>query len=358
LTSSGDILNPSGVMTAGFEYAYLEDTGLMFINNVNQLLLNAVTPATKSICNQITAFYNGPTSTDITNFPWLAGTQNVANKSDILTNYVFDLVFLISDISPPGYGVYYTLGFQTTDNVTTYPAGQQILASVSTSYFDKNGKVFTQNTSITAAQQLPFYFKWSHYSPIDQRIDPSPTNIIDMVVITNSYYTDIVNWSNNNGTLATIPLPPTTEDLRIQFQDLDQYKMVSDSMIWNSGTFKLLFGPQASPELQAVFMVVKSSTTSVSDNEVKTQVITAINTYFNIQNWDFGETFFYTELAAYIHQQLSTTISSVVIVPTNSSGLFGNLFEIVAGPTELFLSTATVNNVQIVSNLTNTNLRT
>ena len=152
-------------------------------------------------------------------------------------------------------------------------------------------------------------------------------------------------------------LPPTTEDLRVQFQDLDQYKMVSDNMIWNSGTFKVLFGTQAAAELQATFKVVKAPTTSISDNEVKTQVIQAIDVYFDIRNWDFGETFFWSELSAFIHQQLSTIISSVVIVPNASSSLFGNLFEIVASPTQLFISTATVNNVQIVANLTNQNLR-
>jgi hypothetical protein len=217
--------------------------------------------------------------------------------------------------------------------------------------------VFTQNTTNPLPSRFPLYFKWSHYSPIDQRVDPAPTNIIDMIVITNSYYSDMLIWKNSAGTLATMPPAPTTESLRIQFQDLDQYKMVSDAMVWNSGSFKILFGPQASSELQATFKVVKAPSTNISDNEVKTLVIQAIDTYFDIRNWDFGEKFFWSELSAYIHQQLTRTISSVVIVPNNANSLFGNLFEIIASPTELFMSTATVNNVQIVANLTNQNLR-
>jgi len=205
--------------------------------------------------------------------------------------------------------------------------------------------------------RLPLYFKWSHYSPIDQRIDPSATNIIDMIVVTDSYYRDVLIWKNSNGSISTFPAAPTTEELRIQFQDLDQYKMVSDSMVWNSGTFKVLFGTQAEAELQATFKVVKAPSTNISDNEVKTKVIAAIDAYFDIRNWDFGEKFFYTELAAFIHQQLSRIISSVVIVPNNANSQFGNLFEIVANPNELFISTATVNNVQIVANLTDQNLR-
>ena len=284
-------------------------------------------------------------------------TNFVTGKSAILTNYFFDLVFLIYAISLPGNGVYYTLSSGTTDNLIIYPTGQIITATLDTTHFDKNGKVFTQNTSVPLAQQLPLYFKWSHYSPIDQRVDPSATNIIDQIVITNSYYTAMTNWINSNGTLPTMPAPPTTEELRVQFQSLDQYKMISDNMIWNSGSFQLLFGPQAPAELQANFIVVASPTTTVSNNQIKTQVITAIGQYFDIRNWDFGETFFYTELASFIHQQLSTVISTVVIVPTNASSQFGDLFEITCGPTQLFMSCANVSNVTIVPNLTTNNLR-
>jgi hypothetical protein len=106
-----------------------------------------------------------------------------------------------------------------------------------------------------------------------------------------------------------------------------------------------------------VFKVVKSPTADVSDSEIKVRVVEAIDAYFDIRNWDFGEKFFYTELAAYIHQRLSRIISSVVIVPANSSSQFGNLFEIVATPSEIFMSTATVANVQIINNLTEQTLR-
>jgi hypothetical protein len=356
--SGASILDPGSVVTAGFKYIYLDDADLVFINNIDQILFNNIS-LVKSISNQVTAFFNGPTTTDIlpANYPWLAGTELVADKSDILTNYFTSKSFLIYAISPPGFGVYYSLVLDSSADLVSYPTGQIVIADIDPYRFDKNGKSFTQNTSVLELERLPLYFKWSHYSPIDQRVDPSPSNIIDMIVITDSYNRDVTIWKNNNGSSATFPAAPTTEDLRIQFQELNQYKMVSDSMIWNSGQFKILFGTQAEAELQATFKVVKAPSSSVSDNEVKTRVITAIDTYFDIRNWDFGEKFFYTELAAFIHQQLSRIISSVVIVPNNANSQFGNLFEIAAGPTELFLSTATVNNVQIVANLTDQNLR-
>jgi len=332
--------------TPGAIILYMDEYDLFFINNDVQLV---------SIATQVTAFFNGPTLVDLLNFPWLANTELINDKIDIVTSNFINKSFLLST-TPPGFGVYNTFEFQlTTDPL--YPAGQIIIPTLDKFHFDKNGKVFTQNTSITSNEQIPLYFKWSHYSPVDQRVDPSPSNIIDMIVITDGYYRDMLIWKNSNGTTSNIPVEPTTEDLRIQFQTLDQYKMVSDSIVWNSGVFKILFGTQAEPELQATFKVVKAPSTNISDNEVKTRVIQAIDAYFDIRNWDFGEKFFYTELAAFIHQQLSRIISSVVIVPNNATSQFGNLFEIVASPNQLFMSTATVNNVVIVSNLTDQNLR-
>lgn len=321
--------NPTQV--SGAIVVYMDDYDLFFIRNELQLA---------AISEYVSEFFN---TTDTDNY-----------RDTVIVNFI-NKTFLLSTTTP-GFGVYYAYEFQSTLD-PQYPRNQVVVPIIDKYHFDKNGKVFTQNSDIVEAAQIPLYFKWSHYSPIDQRVDPAATNIIDMIVITNSYYTDMINWKNNNGSILTLPVAPTTEELRVQFQNLDQYKMVSDSMIWNSGEFKILFGAQAADELQATFKVVKAPSSSVSDNEVKTRVIQAIDTYFDIRNWDFGEKFFYTELAAFIHQQLSRIISSVVIVPTNASSQFGNLFEIVASPNQLFMSTATVNNVQIIANLTDQNMR-
>lgn len=356
-TGTTEYLDPYAfqIQNPNFRYVYLDEADLIFISSPSQLALDLTFPVV-SVANQLTAFFNGARDADLVNYPWLKGTGSLVNKSDILKSYFFDKSFLVAG-SVPGNGQFYALNKITTTNTTNHPTGQVVVSDVDLSHFDKNGKCFTQNTAVPENNRIPMHFKWNHYSPIDQRVDPSPSNIIDMVAITYSYYNDMQLWKNTNGSLSTLPLPPTTEELRIQFQDLNQYKMMSDTMVWNSGKFKILFGNQAAPELQATFKVVKSPTANVSDNEVKIKVVNAIDTYFDIQNWDFGERFFYTELAAFIHQQLSRIISSVVIVPSNANSKFGDLFEIVATESELFMSTATVMNVQIISNLSDQSLR-
>ena len=198
-------------------------------------------------------------------------------------------------------------------------------------------------------------FQWKHYVPTDQRIDPSTSNIIDTYVLTETYYQTVQTWLTSLNQPA-FPTAPTNDDLRIQFSALEGSKMISDEIIWHSAKFKLLFGSTAQESLQAQFKVIKVQGTTVTDNEVKQKVITAINQFFNVDNWSFGETFFYTELSAYIHQQLATIVASVVIVPNVQSSKFGNLFVVRSESDELFLSTATVSDIIIVPNYTSGNI--
>jgi len=86
-------------------------------------------------------------------------------------------------------------------------------------------------------------------------------------------------------------------------------------------------------------------------------VLELIDTYFNVENWDFGETFYFSELSAYIHQELGKAIASVVIVPSKSESIFGDLYQVRAASDELFFSTATVDNIEVVKSLSSTNLK-
>ena len=200
-------------------------------------------------------------------------------------------------------------------------------------------------------------YQWKHFAPSSHRIDPAISNIIDIFVLTREYNEAMVSWRNAGADPTTMPKPPSELALRMTFNDLEEYKMFSDEIIWRPVKFKLLFGPSASPAHQAKFKIVKLAGTAMSDGEIKSRVIEAIRDFFEVSNWEFGETFFFSELGAYIHRQLATAISSVEIVPVLDNSYFGNLREIRCSPDELFFATAQVSDIDIIAANTPTNLR-
>lgn len=206
-------------------------------------------------------------------------------------------------------------------------------------------------------RDLPILFHWKHFTSADRRIDPAMTNIIDVFVLSREYDYVVRQWLANGADADAVPAPPSELDLRMAFGEFEQYKMFSDQIVWRPVRYKFLFGATALPELRAQFKVVKLPSTAMSDGEIKSRVVRAINQYFSASLWDFGETFYYTELAAYLHQQLASIIASVVIVPTYDSGHFGNGFEVRSRSDELFLSTASVQDVVIIDSNTPDNLR-
>jgi len=202
-----------------------------------------------------------------------------------------------------------------------------------------------------------FSFQYRHNTPLSRRLDPSVTNIIDIYVVTNSYYTSYTNWIRD--TTGTVPQPevPTQDQLTTDYQGLQDYKMISDNVIINNVNFKPLFGNKAAPELQAVIKVIKAYNTTVSDSEIKSQVLANMNQYFDIDAWDFGDTFYFSELAAYLHRNMGDLINTVVLVPVDSNKSFGDLYEIRSGPSEIFVNGATVDNIEVVPALTQSQLR-
>lgn len=240
----------------------------------------------------------------------------------------------------------------------TFPANQVFFAMT-------DNKFYIHTVSATGVHNLAetanyiwrygresLYFQYRHNSPGYRRIDPSPNNIIDLFVLTNSYATDYQRWIRDATNTIIEPVAPTTEQLKLEYGQLENYKAISDTIIFNSAKFKPLFGAKATPSLQAIFKVVKNSSLNISDNDIKSSVINAINTYFDIGNWDFGESFFFSELGAYLHSSLSPNVSSVIIVPKDSTSLFGSLYQINAEADEILTSAATVENVEVISAIT------
>lgn len=200
-------------------------------------------------------------------------------------------------------------------------------------------------------------FKWKHVSGISNRIDPAISNIIDIFILTSGYYSEMLYWRNNNYDTSTYPTAPTEVELETEFSSIETYKMFSDEIIWRPAKFKLIGGSTADSDYQFNIIAIPLHGTKYSDGEIKANIISAINTYFDVSSWDFGETFYASELIGYLHQQLLNSISSIVLVPNGSSQKFGNLFQITPNKDELFFPTLTVDNVEIVTSLTESNLR-
>jgi hypothetical protein len=190
-----------------------------------------------------------------------------------------------------------------------------------------------------------------HNASVDRRIDPSASNIIDIYLLIRSY--DESYRIYLAGGFATEPVPPTSDNLRTTFGGaLTAIKSISDEIIYHPVKYKILFGAKADPKLQAVFKIVKNQTQSINDNDLKVRVITAINEFFDINNWDFGDRFYMSELTTYILNSTAPTLSNIVIVPKQSSQVFGSLFEIQSRADEILVSGATVDDVEIVTAIT------
>jgi hypothetical protein len=213
------------------------------------------------------------------------------------------------------------------------------------------------STFTTIAPQQALSFQWKHYAPTSHRIDPSKTNIIDMFVLTAQYDFLIRQWIAEGADVNTLPTPISELDLRLTFSEYEDYKMFSDSIVWRPVKYKFLFGNGANEELKGKFKVVKTQSTTLSDGEIASRLIKAVNNYFDVTVWDFGETFYFTELSAYIHQQLANIVSSVVFVPTSESSNFGDGYEVRSRSDEIFISTAQVADVIIINSNTPSALR-
>ena len=202
------------------------------------------------------------------------------------------------------------------------------------------------------------YFQYRHNSPLTSRLDPGTTNIIDVYIVTLTYYVAYQNWIKDSTGTVTEPTPPTLDELTTEYAGLQDYKMISDNMILNTVQFKPLFGAKAAQELRAIIKVIPAAGTTASTSEIKNLVVANMDAYFSLDKWDFGATFYFSELAAYIHSQIGSIVSSVVLVPLNPQKSFGDLYEIRSAPNQIFVNAATVNDIQVIQALTSTNIRT
>jgi hypothetical protein len=200
-------------------------------------------------------------------------------------------------------------------------------------------------------------FQYTHSADYDARIDPGASNIMDIYVLTTAYDTQFRQWLS--GANVSEPLPPSSGELNsLLGSELNLIKSISDEIIYHPVSYILLFGNQADLNLQATFNIVRNPASTASDNDIIARTISAFNQFFALENWNFGDTFYFSELSTYVMTQLTPDITNFVIVPKQGSQYFGSLFEIQCPSDKIFISCATAQDIAIVSGLTSDNIKT
>jgi hypothetical protein len=239
-------------------------------------------------------------------------------------------------------------------NTATYSDGQLFYfyaadEDVIKSYSATTNTLSTTTNYLARRGRSSISFQYKHNAGQETRIDPSVSNIVDVYLLERTYDNLFRIWLQDGGVR---PTESTSDQLRINYSGvLNPLKSLSDQIVYHSVKYKILFGTNADEELQATFKVVKNPKTNVTDAVIKTRVIQAINEFFALDNWDFGDSFYFTELAAYIHNELAPDLLTAVIVPNQSGQSFGSLFQINSAADEIFISGATVDDVSIITAL-------
>jgi hypothetical protein len=292
---------------------------------------------------------------------YITGSTNIGIYAFFVT--VEDAINLTRQDLIPSSSVSYQ--YSTTTQIETvkyeYPVGQLFYAYSENVFYItvQDPTVITPFFTLVVQPQYSMkpgrqglQFQYRHNSNNTTRIDPATTNIIDLYVVTQAYYTQYQNWIQDSTNTVPIPQRPTINELNNEYGQIQDYKMLTDSAILNSVVFKPLFGPKAASALRATIKVIKNSSTNASDSEIRSSVLTQMNIYFDINNWNFGDTFYFSELSAYIHGNIGDLVSSCVLVPNDPSLHFGDLYEIKCLPYEIFVNAATSNDVIVIAALT------
>lgn len=199
-------------------------------------------------------------------------------------------------------------------------------------------------------------FQYVHNSDENRRIDPSKSNIIDIYLLTSDYDLSFRNWLTNGE--GNEPMSPTSQSLDQNYLTLlDPIKTISDEIVFHPVKYKILFGSKAASNLQATFKAVKSLNRPISDNELKSRILSAIQDFFNLENWDFGQKFYFSELSTYVMNLLTPDITNFIIVP-KSNNSFGSLYEVTCLTNEIFINGAGVEEIEIIDAITSTQLKT
>ena len=284
------------------------------------------------------------------------------NVVDPLTNSTAKYIFLKKESSDQGFSKfnYYSQGstIKIVSTETEIGAYSQYTDGKVFYIIDNDNFKILNNSVLSVTADYKAYvgrsdlkFQYVHSADEGNRIDPSASNIIDIYLLTKSYDTNFRKYIR--GETNTMPLPPSTDEL---FQNygtkIALYKSISDEVIYHPVLYKPLFGIHAQDNLQATIKIVKNGGEVVNNNELKTNVINAVNRFFSLQNWDFGETFHFTELATYVMNEVAPDVVNILLVPKQATQGFGSLYEVKSENNEIFINDATVDDVEIIDSVT------
>jgi len=212
----------------------------------------------------------------------------------------------------------------------------------------------TDYKAFTGRSNLKFHY--IHVADDNYRIDPSASNIIDTYLLTKNY--DVEMRKFIKGAIDVMPLPTSNDVLTRSYgSSINAIKSISDEIVYHPVKYKILFGSKAKEDLQVNFKIVRNKNLVINENELKADIISAVDKFFELENWDFGETFYFQELSAYIMNTLSPKLQSILIVPKKETQSFGSLFEIKSEFDEIFISSAQVSDIQIIDEITATELQ-
>ena len=199
-------------------------------------------------------------------------------------------------------------------------------------------------------------FQYVHSADYETRIDPGLSNIIDLFVLTKEYDTAFRQWISGNST--TEPLPSSSDQLSLSLAPLlAPIKAISDEIVYHPVKYKVLFGAKASADVRASFKIIKNTEQSISDNDIKSRALSAINEFFALENWEFGDSFYFSELSAYVMNRTAPYLVNFLIVPRQSNLSFGSLFEIRSESDQVFINGATTDDIEIITGITASNIK-
>jgi hypothetical protein len=243
------------------------------------------------------------------------------------------------------------------DKSGIYDPTKVLLATVDADSNDRpdNPEAFATIVS-TGDTKSNLRFEWTHVPDYNEIVDPGFTNLIDVFTISKTYDTNFRNYLQDTTGNVKKPTVDTVAGLRSSFDDQTDRKAMSDSIVYRPANYQIIFGPKSSSDLRAKFRIVKMPGAKFTDNEIKNKVVNVIQEYFEPDNWEFGEPFYFTELAAYVHKELAGIVSSFVIVPLGTNSQFGDLFQITPLKDQLLIPDISITDIDIIDSLSTENI--